>query len=366
MKKALKWIWGIALTAMVAYLAADKAVLLENEGEKAAQAEVEQIREAQARKQIENHSAPIQGADSFCDAAELAVNSVVYVKVVTKSPYQSHSSLFDLLFGFVETPKDQVGIGSGVIISEDGYIVTNNHVVSGGDTYEVTLYDNTVWPAKLIGTDPATDIALLKIEKADCFPLPMGDSDSLRLGEWVLAIGSPYDLRSTITAGIVSAKGRSFPNYDGQYRVESFIQTDAAVNPGNSGGALVNTNGELVGINTSIISKTGSYAGYSFAVPVNIVKKITEDFINYGQVQRAVLGISMQETADGIRVAEVKDASAAQAAEIKAGDIIRQVNFQPVSSATEIQVQINKYRPGEKIVVTVERDGEQKDLIVNL
>lgn len=366
MKKALKWIWGIALTAIVGYLAADKAGWLGNGDDKEVQDEIEQIREAQAKKQIENRATPIQETDSFCEAAEMAVNSVVYVKVVTKSPYQSHTSLLDLLFGFAETPKDQVGIGSGVIISEDGYIVTNNHVVSGGDSYEVTLYDNTVWPAKLIGTDPATDIALLKIDKIDCMPLPMGDSDNLRLGEWVLAIGSPYDLRSTITAGIVSAKGRSFPNYDGQYRVESFIQTDAAVNPGNSGGALVNTVGELVGINTSIISKTGSYAGYSFAVPVNIVRKITEDFINYGQVQRAVLGISMTETQDGIVVAEVKDASAAQAAEIKPGDIIRQINFQPVKSATDMQVQINKYRPGERIVITVERDGVQKDLIVNL
>lgn len=366
MKKVLKWIWGIALTALVGYLAADRAGLLENGQEAENQDEIEKIREAQTRKQNEARTRQVTEADSFCDAAEMAVNSVVYVKVVTKSPYQSHSSLLDLLFGFVETPRDQVGIGSGVIISEDGYIVTNNHVVSGGDDYEVTLYDNTVWPARLIGTDPATDIALLKIEKEGCIPLPMGDSDSLRLGEWVLAIGSPYDLRSTITAGIVSAKGRSFPNYDGQYRVESFIQTDAAVNPGNSGGALVNMDGELVGINTSIISKTGSYTGYSFAVPVNIVRKITDDFIEYGQVQRAVLGISMKETSDGIMVAEVKEASAAEAAGVKPGDIVRQINFQPVRTATEIQVQINKYRPGERIVLTVDRDGEQKELIVNL
>lgn len=258
----------------------------------------------------------------FSDAAETAVHTVVYVKVVKRAA-KGPSSIMDLIFGFA-TPKDQVGMGSGVIIREDGYIVTNNHVIAGADQIEVTLENNKSYPAKLVGTDPATDIALLKIEEDSLPAIALGDSDHLRLGEWVLAIGSPYDLRSTITAGIVSAKGRSLPNYDGQYRVESFIQTDAAVNPGNSGGALINTLGELVGINTSIISLTGSYAGYAFAVPVNIVKKITEDFIRYGEVRRAILGISMTDITDsmarqfnlksmeGVYVAEVQPNSAAE------------------------------------------------------
>ena len=178
----------------------------------------------------------VTNVPSFSDAAEMAVQAVVYVKVTQKANYQQSGSLLDLLFGFVQTPRDQVGLGSGVIIRPDGYIVTNNHVVAGADVIEVTLENNRVYPATLVGTDPATDIALIKIDADDLPTLPIGDSDALRLGEWVLAIGSPYDLRSTITAGIVSAKGRSMPNYDGQYRVESFIQTDAAVNPGNSQG----------------------------------------------------------------------------------------------------------------------------------
>ncbi|MBO4417022.1 MAG: trypsin-like peptidase domain-containing protein [Bacteroidales bacterium] len=367
MKKALKWIWGLIVTALVGYLAVDKYQSKQAEAENETQQEVEKIREQQRRNAVQQ--APLAGGEqqvSFCDAAEMAVRSVVYVKVTKKAAMQAPSSILDYLFGFAITPKDQVGIGSGVIISEDGYIVTNNHVVSGGDEFEVTLYDNTVYTATLVGADPATDLALIKIDKRDCEALEMGDSDSLRLGEWVLAIGSPYDLRSTITAGIVSAKGRSFPNYDGQYRVESFIQTDAAVNPGNSGGALVNIAGQLVGINTSIISLTGSYAGYSFAVPVNIVRKVTDDFINFGQVQRAVLGISMRETEAGVVVEAVKEGSVAESAGIRKGDILREINFAKIAGASDLQVQMNKYRPGEKIVLTIEREGAVKEMILNL
>ena len=368
MKKIFKWIWGVAITALVGYLAYDKSQSASETAQKKALDEVDQIREEQQRKQQQerNRQASVAGNDLFCDAAEMAVRSVVYVKVTKKAVYQAPSSILDYLFGFANTPKDQVGIGSGVIISPDGYIVTNNHVVSGGDEFEVTLYDNSVYTATLVGADPATDLALIKIDKSDCESLEMGDSDNLRLGEWVLAIGRPYDLRSTITAGIVSAKGRSFPNYDGQYRVESFIQTDAAVNPGNSGGALVNLNGELVGINTSIISLTGSYSGYSFAVPVNIVKKVTDDFINYGQVQRAMLGISMSETAQGVVVASVKEASPAAEAGVRNGDIIKEINFVKITGASDLQVQVNKYRPGEKIVLTIEREGVVKEMILNL
>jgi S1-C subfamily serine protease len=242
----------------------------------------------------------------------------------------------------------------------------------------VTLENNESYPAKLVGTDPATDIALLKIDEDSLPAIALGDSDNLRLGEWVLAIGSPYDLRSTITAGIVSAKGRSLPNYDGQYRVESFIQTDAAVNPGNSGGALINTLGELVGINTSIISLTGSYAGYSFAVPVNIVRKITEDFIRYGEVRRALLGISITditdsmarqfnlESMDGVYVAEVQPNSAAEKGGIKVGDIITEINLNRVRNGAAVQEQMNRLRPGEQAVITVKRGGKQIELLVSL
>ena len=367
MKKFLKWIWGLAVTALVGYLAYDKYQEKQQQSEQQAQDEVEAIR-AQQNRVVPSRTAPVDAAQStsFSDAAEMAVRSVVYVKVTKKAVLQAPSSILDYLFGFAATPKDQVGIGSGAIISQDGYIVTNNHVVNGGDEFEVTLYDNSVYTATLVGADPATDLALIKIDKTDCEALPMGDSDTLRLGEWVLAIGSPYDLRSTITAGIVSAKGRSFPNYDGQYRVESFIQTDAAVNPGNSGGALVNTLGELVGINTSIISLTGSYAGYSFAVPVNIVKKVTDDFINYGQVQRAMLGVSMRETETGVVVEAVKTDSPAEKAGVRKGDVIREINFVKISGASDLQVQVNKYRPGENIVLTIEREGVLKEMILNL
>lgn len=314
---------------------------------------------------------------SFSDAAELAARTVVYVKVVKKGTARP-TTMLDLLFGFPTQPQDQVGLGSGVIIRPDGYIVTNNHVINGADQVEVTLFDNRVFPATVVGADPATDLALLKVQAEDLPAIEMGDSDDLRVGDWVLAIGSPYDLRSTITAGIVSAKGRSFPNYDGQYRVESFIQTDAAVNPGNSGGALVNTSGQLVGINTSIVSLTGSYAGYSFAVPVNIVRKISDDFIQYGEVRRAVLGISMSEisaarasqlglpSVSGVYVESVANGSAAYNAGVLAGDILLEINLVPIRDAATLQEQMSKLRPGEKAVLTVWRDGARKEIVASL
>jgi len=330
------------------------------------------------KKSVPQRRVEVTNVANFSDAAESAVQAVVYVKVTQRNNYQQGGSLLDLIFGFPQTPRDQVGLGSGVIIRPDGYIVTNNHVIAGADLIEVTLENNRVYPAKLVGTDPATDIALIKIEAEDLPTVPLGNSDDLRLGEWVLAIGSPYDLRSTITAGIVSAKGRSMPNYDGQYRVESFIQTDAAVNPGNSGGALVNAAGELVGINTSIISRTGSYTGYSFAVPVNIVSKVVDDFIEFGEVQRAILGVSIIDVnaelaaqanltdIDGVYVANVQKDSPAERGGLLQGDVIKEVNLNPVHNSAGLQEQVSRLRPGEKAVVTVLRDGRQHEIIVSL
>jgi S1-C subfamily serine protease len=358
---------SVILSGIVSYVVADKVSAKTSEVNEFKEELVKEKNDTPQDRKIVRSEKDVMTATYFSDAAELAVNSVVYVKVVKRaSRQQSPSSMFDYFFGFANTPQDQVGIGSGVIISEDGYIVTNNHVVSGADEVQVTLYDNSVHQARVIGTDEATDLALLKVEGTGYQALEMGDSDDLRLGEWVLAIGSPYDLRSTITAGIVSAKGRSFPNYDGSYRVESFIQTDAAVNPGNSGGALVNTSGQLVGINTSIVSLTGSYSGYAFAVPVNIVKKITDDFIQYGSVQRAVLGISMMDTDNGVTIADVRAETPAAAAGLRSGDIIKEINLNKVTTASEVQVQVSKLRPGEKAVVTVLRDNVQKEIMVNL
>ena len=318
----------------------------------------------------------------FTYAAESAVDAVVYVKVTsTQSVQQAPSSIFDYFFGFPQgggapQQRERVGSGSGVIIREDGYIVTNNHVIDEATKIEVTLNNNQTYPATLVGTDPATDIALLKIDATGLPMIPFGDSDKLRLGEWVIAIGSPYDLRSTITAGIVSAKGRSMPNYTGEFKVESFIQTDAAVNPGNSGGALVNKEGQLVGINTAIYSQTGSYSGYSFAVPVNIVKKIAYDLMDFGSVKRAVLGITMSSIDDkiaeelklssrnGVYINEVSKSSAADEAGIKAGDVLIAIDSVNITTASSVQETVSRFSPGDKAVLTVIREGKEKKIDV--
>ena len=314
----------------------------------------------------------------FTYAAESAVDAVVYVKVTSSAPavQQAPNSIFDFFFGFPEggapQQRERVGSGSGVIIREDGYIDTNNHVIDGATKIEVTLNTNQTYPATLIGTDPATDIALLKIEAQGLPIIPFGDSDKLRLGEWVIAIGSPYDLRSTITAGIVSAKGRSMPNYTGEFKIESFIQTDAAVNPGNSGGALVDKAGNLVGINTAIISKTGSYTGYSFAVPSNIVRKIAYDLMDFGSVKRAVLGIVMQPIDDkiaedlklssrnGVYINEVSKSGAADEAGIKAGDVLIAIDSTRITNSASVLEAVSRFSPGDKAKVTVIRDGKEQ------
>lgn len=342
----------------------------------------------------------------FTVAAESAVHGVVHI-MATKNVDQSSSQNqyidpFEYFFGFgggnFQRPKQQprVGAGSGVIISTDGYIITNNHVVDGADELEVTLNDNRKFNAKLIGTDAATDIALIKIEAKDLSIIPFGDSEKLKVGEWVLAVGNPFNLTSTVTAGIVSAKGRGISLGNGdKSKIESFIQTDAAVNPGNSGGALVNTKGELVGINTAIYSETGNYAGYSFAVPVSIASKVANDLKQYGAVQRAVLGVQiigvgdimdqlsnpnisdkykeelkeMKENikvSEGAYVADFADRSVAKEAGIEKGDVIVSVNDVKVRSSNALQEQISKYRPGDKVTVKVNRKGTERTFNVEL
>lgn len=329
-------------------------------------------------------------------AAEAAVDAVVYVEVTVTQQYQMTDPFFRFFFGD-EGPqtREQQGSGSGVIIRPDGYIVTNNHVVANATKVQVTLNNNKVYDAKVIGTDPATDVALIKIDAQGLPTLPFGDSDQLRLGEWVLAVGSPlgYQLRSTITAGIVSAKGRSMAHdprerNNGGIQIESFIQTDAAVNPGNSGGALVNKTGELVGINTAIVSQTGAYSGYSFAVPVNIVKKVVGDLIDFGSVKRAILGIAMSDLSEGLAknlkydsvddmlkklklsspegvyITEVAKGSSADKAGMKEGDVIVAIDGTEVKSGSAVKVKVNSFHPGDKAKVKIIRDGKEKELEV--
>lgn len=330
-----------------------------------------------------NLSAAPQDYPDFTYAAENAVEAVVYVEVTmtqtTQTP-QIDDPFFRFFFGDeYNTPRsrERKASGSGVIIRQDGYIVTNNHVVADATKVKVTLNNNKSYDATVVGTDPATDLAIIKIEAKNLPVLKFADSDNLRLGEWVLAIGSPYDLRSTITAGIVSAKGRQMPNYTGEFKIESFIQTDAAVNPGNSGGALVNKRGELVGVNTAIISQTGSYTGYSFAVPSNIVKKTVADIIDYGSVRRAKLGITMRAIMDektaeemklsslnGVYIVEVSKGGAADKAGLKAGDVILKIDSHEVLGPASLQEIVNGYHPGDVAQIEIVRDSKHRTVKV--
>lgn len=322
----------------------------------------------------------------FTYAAETAVEAVVYIEVTAKyqQQYQMIDPFFQFFFGGGGQPqtreREQKGSGSGVIIREDGYIVTNNHVVAGATKVEVTLNNNKTYEAAVIGTDPATDVALIKIEATGLPTVEFFDSDKVRLGEWVLAIGSPLgrELQSTITAGIVSAKGRQMYSSDRQHelKIESFIQTDAAVNPGNSGGALVNKAGQLVGINTAIVSTTGSYSGYSFAIPSNIVRKIVGDLIDFGSVKRVMLGVTggnlTEELAkqlklsslDGVYISEVTKGSAADKAGLKKEDVIVAIDAATVKTMPELQEKVNGFRPGDQAVITVIRKGDRIELPV--
>jgi serine protease Do len=321
-------------------------------------------------------------------ASENTINSVVHVttKVVQttfqRDPFQEF--FYGPGAGGREYKQYGSGAGSGVIISSEGYIVTNNHVIDNASEIEVILNDNSKYTAKVVGSDPATDIAVLKIEGSGFQPIPLGNSDDLKIGEWVLAVGNPFNLTSTVTAGIVSAKARNInllSERSGKdiVPIESFIQTDAAVNPGNSGGALVNTKGELVGINTAIASQTGSYSGYSFAVPVNLVQKVMRDLIDYGIVQRGYLGVQISDISQeikeknklpnlkGVFVAKVVEDGSADKAGLKDGDVILKIGNKEVNSVASLQEEIGKRRPGDKVSITIrQKDGDEviKELVL--
>lgn len=335
-----------------------------------------------ANLQLASMTTP-DGYPDFREAAEKTIHGVVHVK--TKSVRQQQMmSPFDFLFGFGEPgmsqPREQLSFGSGVIISKDGFIITNNHVVDNANEVSVTLNDNREFTAKVIGTDSQSDIALLKIE-GDNFPfIPFGNSDDLKVGEWVLAVGNPFNLTSTVTAGIVSAKNRG--NITGSNGIQSFIQTDAAVNRGNSGGALVNTRGELVGINTAIYSQTGDFAGYAFAIPISTAGKVAADLKQYGSVQRALLGIQVLPIEElkmrdpkraselskiqGVIIDGFADRSPAKAAGMEKGDVIKAINNVRINTFAELQNQLSRFRPGDKVVVSVDRKGNEKKYTVEL
>lgn len=331
----------------------------------------------------------------FTVAAEKTVNAVVCIKSFTTRQQQQYGNggydpfdMFEFFFGQPQQRQQprkrqqeqrpsepvQSGLGSGVILTDDGYIVTNNHVVDGADKLEVLLNDNSTYEARIVGTDEATDLALIKIDATGLSPITFGDSDEVKVGEWVLAVGNPFGFNSTVTAGIVSAKARSLGqnSHGGLRGIESFIQTDAALNPGNSGGALVNLKGELIGINSAIYSNTGSYAGFSFAIPTTIVKKVMTDIRQYGTVQRAVLGCSVTELDNklakekditavkaGLYIQSVQDMSTAKELGLQEGDVITGINSQTVSNFSQLVEQLNKFRPGDTISVTYWRDNKK-------
>ncbi len=332
-------------------------------------------------KQESNSFIPVTNSKSiygtnadFTEAAEKTVHSVVHVKNV--AVFDKPNSIWDYYSKGGNTGKALQGTGSGVIISPDGYIITNNHVINGAGEIEVTLNNNKTFIAEVIGTDTKADIALIKIEATDLEYIPFGNSNDIKLGEWVLAVGNPFNLTSTVTAGIVSAKARDLNAYDGT--PQSFIQTDAAINPGNSGGALVNIDGKLIGINTAITSQTGSYIGYGFAVPSNNAKKIVEDIMEYGNVQQGILGIRGNDvnsiitkqfdltTSQGVFVGDVDSGSGAAKGGIKQGDVIKQIDNIEIRKMSDLTGYLGSKRPKDVVNVKIIREGKERELAVEL
>ncbi|MFP4293585.1 MAG: Do family serine endopeptidase [Cyclobacteriaceae bacterium] len=341
-----------------------------------------------------------EGVIDFSRTAEEVMPSVVHIRSLMPvsgpsirryeyrgmpDPFRDffNDDFFDRFFYPYRQPEGQPeryrqSTGSGVIINEEGYIVTNNHVIDQAEEVEVTLLDNRSFEATVIGADPTTDLALLRIDAEGLSSLPMVNSDQVKVGEWVLAVGNPMNLNSTVTAGIISAKGRNINILQDEYAVESFIQTDAAINPGNSGGALVNMQGGLIGINTAIASPTGAYAGYGFAVPANIVSKVVEDLLEYGSVQRAVLGVMIRdvnsrlaedkdlEVTRGVYVDSVMAGGSAEASDLEVGDVILKIDEVVVNTAPQLQEQVARRRPGDEVVLLVNRFGKEKEIKVLL
>jgi Do/DeqQ family serine protease len=340
----------------------------------------QQYTSQQAKAMLTSFQQGGAGQVDFTYAAEQSVHAVVHVKTTTTVGSRYNPSMWEFFYGpNSRQPQNKMtGWGSGVIITPDGYIITNNHVIENAEEVKVKLNDNRELPAQIVGRDPATDIALLKI-KADGLPfVKYGDSDQLKLGEWVLAVGNPFTLGSTVTAGIVSAKGRSLGLLDNNYEIESFIQTDAAVNMGNSGGALVNTNGLLVGITSAIFTPTGAYAGNSFAIPVSIVKKVVEDLREFGEVQRAIIGVIITDVTPeiaskdnlkeirGAKITGLTEKGPAFDAGLKENDVIVGLNGIPVGSVTELREQVSKYRPGDKTNITYIRGGKSATVPITM
>lgn len=328
-------------------------------------------------QQVNLPGGPLAAPTDFVDASNKTLHSVVHVTTKVVRTTVQRDPFFEFFYGPGAGGRERQqfgqGSGSGVIISEDGYIVTNNHVIEDANEIQITLNNNSTYTAKIIGTDLSTDLAVLKIEASGLDAIQFGNSDAIDVGEWVLAVGNPFNLTSTVTAGIVSAKARNINIIGSKNRniipIESFIQTDAAVNPGNSGGALVNTRGELIGINTAIASQTGSYSGYSFAIPSILVKKVAYDIIDFGMVQRAFLGVQIaqvnQQLMDekdfpdtkGVYISGITDGSGAASAKVKEGDVILKIGNREVNTPAELQEEIGKRRPGDKISVTIRRDN---------
>ena len=320
----------------------------------------------------------------FVSAAKKAMGAVVHISAVesanTARQRQRNNDPFGFFFGEGMNPygNQRQGSGSGVILSADGYIVTNNHVIDYADEVQVTTNDNKKYTAQVIGTDPNTDIAVLKIDGSALQTLDYADSDEAQVGEWVLAVGNPFDLNSTVTAGIISAKGRDIDIIRKKNAIEAFIQTDAAVNPGNSGGALVNARGELLGINTAIQTRTGSFVGYSFAIPVNIMKKITEDIIKYGEFRRVTLGVYVQElnhevseglglkVTEGVVIDDLVESGSAQYAGLLPGDVILKIDGKDIKNFPDLQQKVSASKVGETLSLTILRDNKKKDIPVRL
>ncbi|MDY6802153.1 MAG: Do family serine endopeptidase [Bacteroidota bacterium] len=385
--KAQNLLGNVVISLLSAFLAIiiyanfyEKELTQVPDAEQQKQSTLELINDSNQVKYTQYPVSPLGEIFDFTTAAENSVNAVVHVtsKYNLRNDYYGNP-LYEFFFGDRYSRQPAVSFGSGVIITDDGYIVTNNHVIEKSDEIQVVLNDRRTYTAELVGTDPGTDLALLKIDGKNLPFIAMGNSDDIKIGEWVLAVGNPFNLTSTVTAGIVSAKARNINILqDQRYPIESYIQTDAAVNKGNSGGALVNMQSELVGINSAILSPSGAYSGYSFAIPVNIVRKVVSDIIKYGEVQRALLGVEIRDVTEelvekynldkieGVLIAGVTDDGAAKEAGLKSGDVILEINDVKINSVAELTGQIGRYRPGEKVNITIKRANKKKQIDVIL